>query len=365
MSSAFEFQDLEDAFDLHFVLKIEICVEFLFTLIGNCLSLVVINFEQYGGDPMKRGLENKLISSFCMAQIVGMFSSASVSMVRALFGPISVGLATLAWFIMITSNHFASLLIMLIFSNKNLNILAFNFVSHLDEGFWFSFSQFFGLISSIVLTFVMYVLNEGSLPVINAFAGLPIDQTSFSMVPFTLMVLGAFVMFLSHFIISIYKAIQEHNEQGESQVETPNLFNNLVHNPNVLSDLQILLPLTGFVVTGMIPLLVNQGRPPETVNEAFWYWLPGRWVLGFFNPALFFYFNPAIGAHFKRDFWDDWAPEWMQKYNPYLIPLDNPPAQQGAAPVSHESVVNSDPAQPKSRLIFVEPAEQTPTPNEG
>ena len=83
-------QDVQDTHELHYLLKIDLCIEFFLTLIGNGLCLAVMNYEQFGGDPMKRGIENKLISSVCIAQILGMFSSATISLIRALYGPVNI-----------------------------------------------------------------------------------------------------------------------------------------------------------------------------------------------------------------------------------------------------------------------------------
>ena len=83
-------QDSHQSHELPYLLKIDLCIEFFLTLIGNGLCLLVMNYEHFGGDPMKRGIQNKLISSVCFAQIVGMFSSATMSMIRALYGPINI-----------------------------------------------------------------------------------------------------------------------------------------------------------------------------------------------------------------------------------------------------------------------------------
>ena len=127
-------------------------------------------------------------------------------------------------------------------------------------------------------------------------------------------------MFLSHFIIIISKAYKDQNQVQPSPGHGFN-FNNLVHNPAVLNDLQLLCVCTLFVTTASIPRIIND-KPPDTADMIFLSWLPLRWMF-FINPILFLYFNPAIRNHFKRDFWD-WAPDWLQKYNPYLIEVPNP-----------------------------------------
>ena len=316
-------QDPPENYEIHDWLKIDLIFEFFLTLIGNGLCLVVINYEQFGGDPMKRGIENKLISSVCVAQILGMFSSAILSLIRALYGPVNIIIVTSIWFILGSLNHFASLTLMLMFLNKNLNILAFNFVSHVEENFWFLFLQILNLSLSIILVFIIYFLSQISFPLISLYAGFPITSgPELGNISAGLMALGAFIMILSYLIVRTYKNTQDNSVSPVSQDQVPTLFNNLVHNPNILNDRQLVFTCTAFIATCLIPLVFNQGLPPDTPDALFLEWLPARWLFGFINPMLFFYFNPAIGEHFKRDFWDNWAPGCLDKYNPYLISLE-------------------------------------------
>ena len=127
-------------------------------------------------------------------------------------------------------------------------------------------------------------------------------------------------MFISYLIISVYKTIHD-PESPNRNIEVVSVFNIMHHNPNILNDRQLLFTSTAFLVTCLIPLVFSQGLPPGTPDALFLEWLPARWLFGFINPMLFFYFNPAIGEHFKRDFWDNWAPGWLDKYNPNLISL--------------------------------------------
>ena len=170
----------KDEYELHSLTKIDFYLEFVLTLIGNVLTLIIFNYERFGGDPMKRGIENKLISSLAMTQITGTFLSAVTLFFRALIGPLNLTLTQALWFIMVSLNHFASLTLIVIYSYKDLNILAFNFASHLDEGLWFIFSQILTLSMSIIFTFIMYFLNHGSFALVSAYAGLPIPPRASS-----------------------------------------------------------------------------------------------------------------------------------------------------------------------------------------
>ena len=166
----------EEDFDLYLLTKVELTIEFILTLIGNVLYVIIVNYEQYGGDPMKRSLLNKLISSICLACIGGSLTSALSLLLRALFGHIGETLA----YVMVTFQaiifQFITINIIFIFLFKDLSILAFNFVNHLDEGFWFIFSQMFTVLMSIS---VYLVEVDHSSPFLKALAGVRIGDSSF------------------------------------------------------------------------------------------------------------------------------------------------------------------------------------------
>ena len=149
--------------------------------------------------------------------------------------------------------------------------------------------------------------------------------------------IGAVVMFLSHFGISLYKTLKNH--QSDHVDHQNNLFNNMVHNPNILNDCQLLWVSSIFVATAGIPVLLTGGESPKTVDELFLLLMPLRMGMGLIFPLMFFYFNPAIKVYFKRQFWD-WAPDCIQSYNPYLLSLEIP-VQDGVRKISTLSQLSS------------------------
>ena len=134
-------------------------------------------------------------------------------------------------------------------------------------------------------------------------------------------------MFLSHFGISFYKTLKYHQSPVETQA---NVFNNVVHNPNVLNDCQLLLVSSIFIATAGIPVLLTGGESPKTADELFLLLMPLRMGMGLIFPLMFFIFNPAIRVYFKREFWD-WAPDCIQSYNPYLLTLEIPLQERNGA----------------------------------
>ena len=132
------------------------------------------------------------------------------------------------------------------------------------------------------------------------------------------------MVFLSHFVISIFKAFKSESiVPFKATGQNSRVLNNVVKNPAVLNDIQIFCVLTTLTVTAAVPGIITGGKAPETADQVMLLWLPMRQYMGLIFPLLFFYFNPAIRNHFKRDFWDV-APNCLQKYNPYLLKLETP-----------------------------------------
>ena len=115
-----------ESFDLHYFTKIDLIFEFLPTIIGNALCLVIANYEQYGGDPMKRSILNKLLSTTCLATIFGTFPSALSCFLRAIFGGLGESISIVIIFIQILFFMFVLVNVIFIFGYKDLTILSFN-----------------------------------------------------------------------------------------------------------------------------------------------------------------------------------------------------------------------------------------------
>ena len=303
---------IED-YDLHYLTKIDVIIEFLLTLLGNGLCLVIVNYEQVGMNLIKRSILNKLISSTCLACIGGMFPSALGLLLRALFGGLGETLASTFVFVQIFFFIFFTINVIFIFGYKDLSILSFNFVNHLDEGFWFIYSQLFNAFLALSLTALEHGLADETRPLAKAVAGVPIGDVTYGRIMFGLLACGALFMFLSHLSISLFKVFQDQNQVKDK-------WNNVIQDPNVLTDLQLLIALTLFVGTAGLPKIITGGAAPDTADQVLLLWLPLRLGMGLIFPLMFLFFNPNIKVHFKRVFWN-WAPDCIQDYNPYLHQL--------------------------------------------
>ena len=172
------YMEVED-FDLYFLTKIDIWLELFMTLLGSGLYLVIVNYEQFGSDPMKRSILNKLISATCLGAIAGTLPSAITLFLRASLGGLDEYFAITIVFVQVFFFFFVIINVIIIFGYKDLSILAFNFVNRLEEGFWFTFLQMFNAMASLIFTSIEHFVADQSRPVAKAYAGVQIGQASY------------------------------------------------------------------------------------------------------------------------------------------------------------------------------------------
>ena len=122
---------------LHLLTILEIILEFLVILIGNILCLIIFHYERFGGDPMKRGLVNKFISTICLTMGATNFWHACTLVLRISFGPFPLGLASVFILSTIYGVLFLCMNVICVFTLKILQIKAFYFINGLNEDFWF------------------------------------------------------------------------------------------------------------------------------------------------------------------------------------------------------------------------------------
>ena len=205
-----------------------------------------------------------------------------------------------------------------VFTFKTLRLLTFYFANQLDEDFWFFFYEIFSISTCLVLTSLEAGIADTPMPLAQVIAGNhPWQSTSMVRILFGLIGVGAFVTLFGHTCLSIWK-------KSTSMIEpmpANNNFNVLVNNPAILNDLQVLAVTISFILSASFPFILQRGQPPETADQLLLLWMPLRLWLGVLTPFLFYGFNKDLRAYSKREFWDSWAPNFLQKYNPNLITI--------------------------------------------
>ena len=116
-----------DSTDLKFATKIGICVEFPLVQLGNLFLVIIIHYEHFGADPMKRSLANKLVSAMCLSILYAQVSSSMTLILRVIFGGLGLPLAHFLVLLQISGILLVGMNVMGIFSFKSLQLLAFNF----------------------------------------------------------------------------------------------------------------------------------------------------------------------------------------------------------------------------------------------
>ena len=90
MSKLFDRKDdFEEMFENSLVKIFLLIYFFIFMLILNTIfNVLLVHYEKFGGDPMKRSLQNQLIAQFGYAQILFNLVLAPVWIFRILIGPV-------------------------------------------------------------------------------------------------------------------------------------------------------------------------------------------------------------------------------------------------------------------------------------
>ena len=267
---------------------------------------------------MKRSITNKLMSALCFTALM---TSLNVS-ISNIFRVFTHGLPLQLALAFVLSQIFGVLLTTMnfigVFTFKILRLLTFYFANQLDEDFWFFFYEIFSISTCLVLTSLEAGMADTPMPLAQVIAGNhPWQSTSMVRILFGLIGVSGFVTLFGHTCLSIWKKSTTIVEA----LPTNNNFNVLVYNPAILNDLQVLAVTIFFILTASFPFILQRGQPPETADQLFLLWMPLRLWLGVLTPFLFYGFNKELRAYSKREFWDAWAPNFLQKYNPNLITI--------------------------------------------
>lgn len=109
--------------------KIELCLEFPLTLLGTLMFLIIIHFEHFGGDPMKRSITNKLVSAISVSALTSCTFTSFFQLLRVFKGGLHIHFALA----IVLAQIFGLLMIMMnfigFFSFKCMRLLAFHFAN--------------------------------------------------------------------------------------------------------------------------------------------------------------------------------------------------------------------------------------------
>ena len=132
----------------------------LIEIINNLFYFCLINYERFGGDPMKRSVKNRLIAQTGYVMIMTNFTVTPIWAWRAFFGPLDPCLASIADAL----RHLTLVWLVLCFTEcialKALLTLKWNKVSAMDEEFWGIFLWIFNASFSIGSHIARYFIGH-------------------------------------------------------------------------------------------------------------------------------------------------------------------------------------------------------------
>ena len=178
IQSSFDFE----SDSLHPLTILEIFIEFVLTIIGNTLCLIIFHYERFGGDPMKRSIAivNKFISTICLSMAATTFSAASTLLLRVSYGPFPLVLAKVLTSLAIYGFLFLCMNVICVFILKILQIKVFRFVNDLNEDFCFLVTEIFNATFCSMLILIQILVGR-PFPYAKALAGQPLWQTTASL----------------------------------------------------------------------------------------------------------------------------------------------------------------------------------------
>ena len=117
-----------------------------------------------------------------------------------------------------------------------------------------------------------------------------------------------------------HQVLNHDRQQQHQQQNNPLLFNNAIHNNDVMNMKQHIIACTVAVALFVLPLLSTYFIDKKSKN-----YLAIRFFIieqakflarSVFLPIIFFAFNKDARRHVKVTFWNEWAPDFLQTHNP-------------------------------------------------
>ena len=280
------------------ILQTTICI---ITLpIGFFLIYGIVLYEHEGVDSQKRSIFNQLISAiFITLGSNGLIVTVSIT-IRCWTGPLGHLMGLIVSIIRRFLLSFFSMLMLDIMIYKNLCMLQPNWILKLMDDFWVTFVLFWNCIFAGVSTNADWYTSLAH-PAIYLFISGNGDLNTATEMWKLYSVMWAITLCLAIFyiIIRLIKILnyQEPHHHQQSQAEDQ-MFNNMVHNPALINNLQILVVIFIFCLVAYSGgTLVTQNGPNGFILGS----LPGVLAVFPIVPILFYTFNQNLRKFVARE----------------------------------------------------------------
>ena len=135
-------KSIDDYKDIYGTIQFKI-ISFIFCmmyqLFTNTYLLFLILFEKYGGDPLKRSINNQLVTQLSFAMIIQNVFYNTIYTWPIIFGPVYLFIAAFGIYILETWITWGFLLLTEISVVKALSIIKFSWMLGIDENFMGTF----------------------------------------------------------------------------------------------------------------------------------------------------------------------------------------------------------------------------------
>ena len=116
--------------------------------------------------------------------------------------------------------------------------------------------------------------------------------------------------------------------QLQQEVQNPPMnngfaFNNAIHNKDVLSSKLFTIIIFAMLCLGLSIVLsgffIDQSNPEHIAMRFYILFTVGSILRAIICPILLFVMNEKARSHVKSLFWNEWAPDFLQSFNPNRV----------------------------------------------
>ena len=252
--------------------------------IGIPLILGIINYEHFGVDAQKRSILNQLISLFFGTVGICVLFTGFFVCVRCWVGPLGTMAGNFTTIVRRVLLEIVGFLVFEILIYKNLCHIKPLWIMSLNDNFWTTFALAWNVIFAILLchTNLNIVLDDHP-PFFQFISGAEdlIEKSKRQIEPMVFFIVNC-TLIVSFMIIRMIKNPVQPPQQNNGQ-----LFNNMIHNPALINNLQLIFVFSLCFLCMVPSIFVTEYGPNGIVLVI----LPGSVTSALVLPLLFYCFN--------------------------------------------------------------------------
>ena len=156
-----EDSDFDDPFDSPTLRAVTLIIYFLVMPIGCLLHFLVIHYEQFGGDPQKRSLYNRIIAYISALEILHAIVVEHIFVARVFLGCLPSEIGTFNWFCKNLKNSILVTLITITLSYRTMRVYNFRQIAGLNDNALSIFILLATFMNNFSYMTIRYMFGEG------------------------------------------------------------------------------------------------------------------------------------------------------------------------------------------------------------